>query len=302
MVDTEAEASRRSVKASGPAIEPPAVDIYTFFPDARPPEPASSSVNGSLPVRAYQYCSPVVAGSGFGWYLYPPRDFALRWNGVDTDLALMENDELGEWKSLAGGKDFVPPDAMQQLGEMSEQRREELGRIMAAGGLELANCDPRAPQLVEVHLGFVMRTSPGWSTAFRSVPNWPYTGYLVLDGIIETAWFRSFIATPIRLTEMNRIVRFYRNQPFAAMQVVPDVSYQRDTMKSAQVVRGIGAIPEDTWQEILDIRSGRFNSTRRGHYRREQREYAAKTGQCPVDTGSGFVADDGSEDAGPMIS
>ncbi|MEW2593816.1 hypothetical protein AB0893_25700 [Micromonospora aurantiaca] len=44
---------------SGMAVAPLRVEIYSLYGDARPAEPASATLRGSLPVRAVQQCPPV---------------------------------------------------------------------------------------------------------------------------------------------------------------------------------------------------------------------------------------------------
>ena len=42
---------------------------------------ADTSVLGTLPSRGFQYCEALRAASSFGWYVFPPIDFTLQWDG-----------------------------------------------------------------------------------------------------------------------------------------------------------------------------------------------------------------------------
>jgi hypothetical protein len=42
---------------------------------------ADPSVLGTLPSRGFQYCEALRAASAFGWYVFPPIDFTLQWDG-----------------------------------------------------------------------------------------------------------------------------------------------------------------------------------------------------------------------------
>jgi len=61
-----------------------AVTFYGAIPDCRPPMRADPSVLGTLPSRGFQYCEALRAASSFGWYVFPPIDFTLQWDGADV--------------------------------------------------------------------------------------------------------------------------------------------------------------------------------------------------------------------------
>ena len=57
------------------------ITFYQLIPDAPAPRAADPEILGSLPVRAVRFCEPVTAASGYGWWIYPPLDFDLSWDG-----------------------------------------------------------------------------------------------------------------------------------------------------------------------------------------------------------------------------
>ena len=59
----------------------PAVTFYTAIPGSRAPMRADPSVLGTLPARGFQYCEALRVASSFGWYVFPPIDFTLQWDG-----------------------------------------------------------------------------------------------------------------------------------------------------------------------------------------------------------------------------
>jgi hypothetical protein len=254
-------------------IDPPEVEFFMLDPTAPAPVPASETANGSLPFRANQFCPPVTDASGFGWYLFPPTDFALRWDGQETEVARLEASEPIGWRSLAGGTEVPLDGGLEQLGELADLRRDEIKETFRdhADLLITADADPRAMNQVELVIGPIVRTSPGWSTLVRSAPNLPHPGYEVMDGVIETDWYRSTLLVIVRLVEPGRVVRFYRHLPMAAMQVVPKVAYRQSTTRAARVVRGAGAIPDDVWDEFIEIAGARSRHERPGNYKLAQR-------------------------------
>jgi hypothetical protein len=63
---------------------------------AVPPLRGDKSALGTLPAAAFQYCEPVRTASSFGWYVFPPQDISLVWDGVDIFYA-----DEGEWRPLS---------------------------------------------------------------------------------------------------------------------------------------------------------------------------------------------------------
>src|SRR6266567_2039710 len=58
--------------------------FYRLIPDAPVPRPADRSADGMLPTRGYRYCEALAAASSFGWYIYPPLNFSLVWDGIEV--------------------------------------------------------------------------------------------------------------------------------------------------------------------------------------------------------------------------
>ena len=52
----------------------PTVEFFSIYRDAPLPARASDDLMGAMPVRAAQFCVPLKAASGLGFYVYPPVD------------------------------------------------------------------------------------------------------------------------------------------------------------------------------------------------------------------------------------
>src|SRR5690348_16741553 len=59
----------------------PVVTFYGAVPGIRAPIRADASGLGTLPSRGFQYCEALRTASSFGWYVFPPIDFTLQWDG-----------------------------------------------------------------------------------------------------------------------------------------------------------------------------------------------------------------------------
>jgi len=257
------------------AVEPsPSVEFFSLYPDIRPPVLASPDLGGSLSARAARVCSPITAASGFGWQIYPPADFAVRWDGQTSEWTVLDDNEPTEWLSLAGAHDGILPTSKKILADTPESRRDGLDVFDKYGGLPFIEADPRNAHMLEVITGIFARTPPGWWLLVREVPNWPRAGdHQVLEGIIETDWYRSYVPTMIRLTQQNRIVRFYRHIPIMAVQPIPQAAVE--AARKPPVTRcGIAEFPDEVWREFVEWRRRKQDPDTAAFYVREQRERA----------------------------
>jgi hypothetical protein len=73
--------------------------FYRLIPDAPVPRPADRSADGMLPTRGYRYCEALAAASAFGWYIYPPLNFSLVWDGVEIAWT---HEGAEDWYPLRG--------------------------------------------------------------------------------------------------------------------------------------------------------------------------------------------------------
>jgi hypothetical protein len=69
---------------------PPTVEFFSIYTDAPLPAPASADLMGAMPVRAAQFCVPLEAASGLGFYVYPPTDVGVRWDGQRSDVSWLD--------------------------------------------------------------------------------------------------------------------------------------------------------------------------------------------------------------------
>jgi hypothetical protein len=215
------------------------VTFYRLLDAARLPLRADRSAAGSLPTRAFRYCDAVTTATGFGWYLFPPMDFDLyfdgnevfaTWAGVEGwfPLAIIQYPDFPARFDAAapeGVKGFAPP----FLGCMQE------------------------PGIIQVWTGLAARTLPEWSVLIRPCANMPPgRGFEAFEGIVETDhWFGPLFSN-LRLTRTHSPVQFRRDWPIAMLQVIPRIAYAEETLRSAGEVASLEAFTAADWQAYAD--------------------------------------------------
>jgi hypothetical protein len=235
--------TQRAVKKNGAAARGIASDslvtFYRLIPEARLPQRADRSAGGMLPVRALRYCAPVTSASAFGWYVFPPIDFALRWDGVDI---VWTYKGAGEWYPL-GAAQF--PDFSAYFDKHAPRDVKSFAPPFIGSGTKPAN--------VQLWTGLIARTAPGWSLLVRAPANLPRSrGYDLYEGIIETdRWFGPLF-TNMRLARTDGPIEISRDYPLLQVQPIPREAYAEDTLGNFSIVEKLESFSAEDWQRYRE--------------------------------------------------
>lgn len=234
---------------------------------------ASSDVGGTLPVAAVQFCPPVQTGSSIGYYLYPPRSFALHWDGSRSRVSWTTDEESrpDRWVPLDGGVDaFLPRTPDSPIPATAPQREAARNTLDMSRGAPFISASPRLQDHMEITTGIIAKTPPGYGLLVRPPAGIPSgRGAFLYDGFLETDWYRSYIPLVLRLTSTDPVI-FPSTIPLAQLQVIP-IPGQAPPPK---VTKGLEHWPDSIWQEFFRQRTER---NRPGHtpgsYGRASRRY-----------------------------
>ncbi|WP_217177612.1 DUF6065 family protein [Streptomyces sp. AC495_CC817] len=253
------------------------IEFYSLYDGAPMPRAASDDLSGSMPVRAAQLCTPLKEGSSNGFHLYPTVDFALRWDGHRTEVCW--DDDPGappRWMPLDGGADVFLPGA-EGVWHAASRAHGETEAAFGRRGVPFVNADPRGQHNVEITLGLIARTPPGYALQLRAPANLlGDPDVQIYEGIVESDWFRSYLPVILRLRTPSAVVRFRRSVPIAQVSLVA----MADLHPAHTSVAGVAAWPEQIWREFVRSRAPREQHARRGSYASAARR-AARNGRDP---------------------
>jgi hypothetical protein len=232
------------------SAEPVICQFYRLIPGAPDPRRADRSADGTLPVIAYRYCEAIASASAFGWYMYPPLNFSLIWDG--TEIAWTYEGAEG-WYPLRGAQ---YPGFVESFEKIAPTGVETLAPTFLAQG--------KLPGVVQIWSGYLARTAPRWALLSRGTANIPKTqGYENFEGIVETdTWFGPLF-TNVRLTRINSPVEFHMRYPLFQVQPLLRQCYGEPAFE----VREATDLEAEDWQRFAAIMTPNTEQMRRlGHY------------------------------------
>ena len=215
----------------------PTARFYRMIEQARPPQRADRSALGTLPTRAYRYCDAVTSAASFGWYVFPPMELRLIWDGADM------------FWHYAGAADWLPLQPSAQFPGQS-------ARFDAAAPDALRGCSPPfltalpEPGTVQIWSGLMARSAPGWSLLVRAPANLPSPGgYAAYEGILESdRWFGPLFIN-LRLTRTSVPVRLAPDVPLAQIQPLPHAAYAEETLGASDLIPDMAAFDPADWAD-----------------------------------------------------
>ena len=238
--------------------EPVICQFYRMIPGAPAPRRADRSADGMLPVRGYRYCEALASASAFGWYMYPPLNFSLIWDGVEIAWTY-ENAE--GWYPLRGAQ-------FPGFRQLFEQLAPASARELAPPFLTAS----REAGVVQIWSGYLARTECDWSLLCRGPANIPRTqGYEHFEGIIESETWFGPLFTNVRLTRTNSPVEFHTRYPLFQVQPLLRRCYTNPSFE----VLDAGDLNQPDWQRFeTTMRPNTDQNRTLGHYAADTRRRA----------------------------
>ena len=218
----------------------PLMQFHRLINQARAPQRADRSASGTLPTRAYRYCDAVTSATGYGWWVFPPMDLQLIWDGHDI---FWHFDGASDWMRLAPAAQFP---GFSQTFDMSAPDT-------------LQGCAPpflvagSVPGMLQLWTGLMARTARDWSLLIRSPANLPAPGgYSLYEGIVETDYWFGPLITNLRFTQTHKPVHLKKDFPLLQVQPLPREAYAEETLNAASIVDDMSGMSSEDWSAYHD--------------------------------------------------
>jgi hypothetical protein len=195
---------------------------------------ADPSVLGTLPSRGFQYCEALRAASAFGWYVFPPIDFTLQWDGSQII-----------W-SYRGAKAWYPLTSAQFPGYSALFDRVAPSRLRGLSPPFLTAL--MEPGILQVWTGLMIESAENWSVLVRPPANLPRNlAFDVYEGIVETdRWFGPLF-TNIRLIKTDIPIHFSTEIPLIQVQPLHRSTYAEEVSNNFGLVANAAEFSDEAW-------------------------------------------------------
>jgi hypothetical protein len=215
-------------------MQSPIATFYQLIECARHPIRADKSALGTMPTRAFRYCEPLRTASSFGWYVFPPTDFDIMWDGGAL------------WWHIDGLNDWEPLETIQFPDQAERFNCSAPDDIRGFSTPWLTRLPE--PGVFQMWSGLIAHTQPGISLLIRPPANLPQRGgYELYEGIVETDHWFGPLFTNIRLTRTHAPVHFKSDFPLVQVQPVPQELYADQTLSSAMTVASLRNFGPREW-------------------------------------------------------
>ena len=249
----------------------PTVEFFRLIPEARLPKRAERSAAGYIPSRAMRYCDALTSATGHGYWVFPPIDLRLLWDGEQIYWSYGHDED---WLPLSGTSSAAVqfPDFATVFDSVAPE--------------SLRGCSPpfltAMPELggIQIWSGLLARTRPGWSLSVRAPVNLPPIPHLATwEGIVETdIWFGPLFSN-FRVTKTDTPVHIRAYAPFLQVQPIPQLAYRDETL-SAFACKGPDELTSDDWERLGEVLlPNPDHAARQGAYAVKVR----KRRMCPID-------------------
>lgn len=213
------------------------IKFFRMIPSAPRPIPADGSAAGTVPMRAYRYCEPMRLASSIGWYVFPPIDFSLIWDGVNI-----------KWK-CDGLEQWVPLDSSQFPKFSSTFDTHSPAHIQGYAPPFLASVVQ--PGVFQVWSGLIAKTTKDWFLCVRPPINLPKQRHATsFEGVIETdKWFGPLF-TNFQIEQTNTVISFKRSEPLFMVHLVHSSSLKES--KDFDFCEGLPDFTAEDWKLYQD--------------------------------------------------
>jgi len=247
------------------------VEFFRMIPQGRPPKRAERSAAGYLPSRAMRYCDSLTSATGYGYWMFPPMDIQLLWDGEQVFWSYggvegwlpLSGTESGavQYPGYAAAFDAVVPEKLRGYSPPFLTALPELGGV-------------------QIWTGLLAKTRPGWSLLVRPPVNLPpVAGLSAWEGVIETDLWFGPLFTNVRLTRTDVAVHIRANTPFLQVQPIPQLAYREETLASF-ACKEARDVAEADWERLGEVLLPHPDrELRQGSYAVAVR----KRRMCPVD-------------------
>lgn len=235
--------------------------FYRLISDTPKPQRADRSAGGLIPTRAFRYCEPMTTASAFGWYIFPPMDFRVLWNG---DEFYWQYGEMDSWLPLDAAQ---YPDFAAKFDKNCPKELKGYSPPFISAAVE--------PGVLKIWSGLILQTAKGWSSLVRKPANLPSNQHFEhYEGIVETDHWCGPLFINLRIRKTDIPISFKRDMPLFQVQPLHRSTYEEKMLNNFEIAEDLEAIDDELWQAYHNtvVAPGSAQDRARGIYAKSVRK------------------------------
>lgn len=188
------------------------IEIVRAYADAPNIRRAERSAAGTMPAGAFQFCEAMRTASSLGWYVYPPKDISLLFDG--REVFFFEDDQWFPIKSTNFESSFRDDWAQYAPHSLKELDPPFISELFLPGAIQIWS-------------GYFISSQPGWSVLIRPPVNYNVrTSFVCYEGVVETDRFKPCpLFINLQLIATGREIFISRDRPLFQIQPLLRSSY-----------------------------------------------------------------------------
>jgi hypothetical protein len=191
-----------------------------------------------------RYCDALTSATGYGYWIFPPVDIRLLWDGEQISWSYGEEEE---WLPLSGTESGAVqyPDYAATFDQVAPPELQGYSPPFMTAMPE--------PGGIQIWTGLLAKTRPGWSLAVRAPVNLPtIPGLVTWEGIVETDIWTGPLFSNFRITKTDVPVHIRAYAPFLQVQPVPQLAYREETLSRFDC-RPVSEMSEEDWGQLGEV-------------------------------------------------
>ncbi|MFO0449660.1 MAG: DUF6065 family protein [Pseudomonadota bacterium] len=198
---------------------------------------ADTTIEGSVPLRAFRYCEPFVQASGYGWTIPCPLDFRIVWQGGRSFDWRPES--YSRWSQLT----------VAQLPGYSDWFQKNVPASFKHLQVPFLTALPELG-VVQIWSGYVVRLRRRWSLLVRGPVNRPpKPEFYTLEGLVEFDWWCGPLFGNIQFLKTDVEVKFQYGSPLLHASPVPRIAYTDGAHRKIDT-QNIAEMTKQDWDDL----------------------------------------------------
>jgi hypothetical protein len=219
--------------------------IWELHPQASKVEYAEKTCSGTANSAGVQWCGPYVNANQTGFWVYSPINVDFIFKNGKFEILSIEDYSDADYKIVSS---LIKP---QDNSNFDKWIFPNSGRTKTTFGFV-------EPNVMQIWTGLIFQTQPGWCLQIRSPINFPYSGFNVVEAILETDWLQYDIWMNICVTEHNVPISIKKDFPLAHIVPIRRESFKAEWNIEREIINRNTQEAEDVFKYWINYNKQKF--------------------------------------------